>query len=349
MDPWGADVILANCSQSAPQIPFPLLITGTAGVAGYNAFRFFHDLFPRQVIGIRPRNNWRLSGPGLVALDAEDLPGLQKLFDRWQFRSVLNCAGNCALKSCELDPQMAWRTNVASAQNLVAVVGSRAVRVIHLSVDLVFSGARPGGYTEDDVPDPVTVYGQTMVEAERALMSRLPQACVLRISLPMGVSFNGHAGAIDWIQSRFKKQQPATLYFDEVRTPTYCACLNELFLSLLTTELDGLYHAGGPRALSLYQIAQIVNRAGGYKPELLMGCPRAEAGPLPPRAGNVSLDCRKLIAALGTNPFHGWPVRETLVPDALDWHYRREESGSRDFLACELSHNPQRAKPSPSP
>ena len=38
----------------------------------------------------------------------------------------------------------------------------------------------------------------------------------------------GHAGAIDWIQSRFKKGRPATLYFDEVRTPTYTDCLNPL-------------------------------------------------------------------------------------------------------------------------
>ena len=45
----------------------------------------------------------------------------------------------------------------------------------------------------------------------------------------MGVSFNGHAGAIDWIQSRFKHRRPATLYFDEVRTPTYTDCLNPLF------------------------------------------------------------------------------------------------------------------------
>ena len=53
-------------------------------------------------------------------------------------------------------------------------------------------------------------------------------AAILRISLPMGVSFNGHAGAIDWIQSRFKKGKPATLYYDEIRTPTYTDCLNPL-------------------------------------------------------------------------------------------------------------------------
>ena len=69
----------------------------------------------------------------------------------------------------------------------------------------------------------------------------------------MGVSFNGHAGAIDWIQSRFKKAKPATLYFDEIRTPTYTDCLNELCEAGAGQRFDGLYHAGGPRRLSLYQ------------------------------------------------------------------------------------------------
>ena len=120
-----------------------------------------------------------------------------------------------------------------------------------------------------------------MVAAEQLIADWMPEACVLRISLPMGVSFNGHAGAIDWIQSRFKKGRPATLYFDEVRTPAYTDCLNRLYERVLASDLCGLYHAGGPRPLSLYQIAQIVNRVGGYDPNLLMGCPRARSRPHP--------------------------------------------------------------------
>ncbi len=82
----------------------------------------------------------------------------------------------------------------------------RGLRLVHLSVDLVFSGERDGGYVEDDPIDPVTVYGKTMVVGEQVVLEADPAACILRISLPMGVSFNGHAGAIDWITSRFKSR-----------------------------------------------------------------------------------------------------------------------------------------------
>lgn len=333
---------------SLPRQRLPLLITGITGVAGYNALEFFQARYPGQVIGIRQRDNWRLSGPGIVACDAEDRAGLERLFDEHRFGAVLDCAGNCALKSCELDPAMARRINVEGVETLADVVARRDVRLVHLSIDLVFSGLGAGGHVESDPTDPVTVYGRTMVEAEQRIAARLPQAAILRISLPMGVSFNGHAGAIDWIQSRFKKHKPATLYFDEVRTPTYTDCLNLLFDEALAREdLHGLYHAGGPRRLSLFQIAQIVNRVGGYDPRHLQGCPRIEAGPIPPRAGNVSLDSSRLIAALGRNPLDAWPFDDAFVPTHPQWHLERGGGGwhgSPELLVEVLYQNPRRRR-----
>jgi dTDP-4-dehydrorhamnose reductase len=336
--------MMFRSADSPPDIPLPLLVTGVAGVAGYNALEYFQNKFPGQVIGIRQRNNWRLSGRDIAACDAEDRTGLAQLFEKHSFSSVLDCAGNCALKACEVDPALAWRINVDGVRNLLAQVVPRGIRLVHLSIDLVFSGKGQGNHVEEDPTDPVTVYGKTMVAAEELIAQQMPNACSLRISLPMGVSFNGHAGAIDWIQSRFKKSKPATLYFDEVRTPTYTDCLNRLCEAVLAGDLTGLYHAGGPRALSLYNIAQIVNRVGGYDPRHLMGCPRRDAGPLPPRAGDVSMDSSKLVRALGYQPFHAWPYDESLVPTHADWHFERsaDRPGSKKWLAEVLYRNPLR-------
>jgi dTDP-4-dehydrorhamnose reductase len=320
----------------------PLLITGITGVAGYNALHYFRRRYPGQVVGIRPRRTARLVGDGIVALDAEDSAGLRDLFRTYRFRGVLNAVGNCALKSCELDPAMARIVNVNSAANVLAGARAAGARLVHLSSDLVFSGRGAGGYVETDPVDPVTVYGRTMAQAEALVAAADPSAAVLRISLPMGVSFNGHAGAIDWIQSRFRAGRPATLYFDEVRSCTYTDDLNRVFERFLAGDEGGLFHAGGPRPISLYQIAQVVNRAGGYDAALLKGCPRAEAGPMPPRAGNVSLCSDRLIAALGRNPFRAWPVGDDLWPADRRWHLDRPagEGGSPRRVAERLYHYP---------
>ena len=340
-------------------IPLPLLITGVAGVAGYNAFHYFRSRYPGQVFAIRQEDNWPLTCEGVVPCNAEDHGRLRDLFNENQFQSVLNCAGNCALRACELDSRLAWRTNVEGLINLLSIIVEREVRLVHLSVDLVYSGERGSassppnrlgdqparfGYLETDPTDPVTVYGKTMVSAEQLLADWMPEACTLRISLPMGVSFNGHAGAIDWIQSRFKKGRPATLYFDEVRTPAYTDCLNRLYERVLASDLNGVYHAGGPRALSLYQIAQVINRVGGYDPRLLMGCRRIEAGPVPPRAGDVTMNSKALIEALnGEELVAGWPYDPALVPTDVNWHHDRSgERGSPELLARILYRNPDR-------
>lgn len=326
-----------------PAPPLPLLLTGIAGVAGYNAFHYFRRKYPGQVFAVRRKDNWPLRGEGILPLDLDDRAGLARLFERHQFAAVLNCEGTCKLKSCELDPGMARRVNIGTVTNLLEQIRDSDVRLVHLSIDLVYSGTKSGGHLEDDATDPVTIYGKTMAEAEQILLCERPEACILRISLPMGISFNGHAGAIDWIQSRFKQQKPATLYYDEIRTPTYTDCLNPLLATMLSNRLAGIYHAGGTRRLSLFEIAQVINRIGGYDPDCLMGCPRIDAGPIPPRAGDVSMDSSKLTAALGFQPFDPWPLSDAHVPTHRDWHRERPlgDPGSPELLAEVLYRNPR--------
>ncbi|WP_419192618.1 SDR family oxidoreductase [Kolteria novifilia] len=309
----------------------PLLVTGVAGVPGFNALPYFRDRHPGQVVGIRRAANWRLTGTGIEAIDIEDRAGLTQLFERYRFRSVLHFAGSCALKACELDPAMAQRVNVDGTRHLLELARRFESRVVQLSCDLVYSGTGKGSHAEEDPPDPVTVYGKTMVAAEELARTICPGSLVLRISLPMGPSFNGHAGAIDWIASRFRKSRPATLYFDEVRTPTYTDDMNLAFERLLVRDDAGLLHFGGPRKLSLYQIGQIVNRVGNFEPNLLKGCPRADAGPIPPRAGDVTLDSSKIARLLGGSPFRPWPACESLVPRQRDWHAVRGERENNEI------------------
>lgn len=144
-----------------------------------------------------------------------------RLFEQHR-RQRADCAGNwMPLKACELDPDMAWRINVDGVRNLISQSASGfALRPL---VDRPgFSGAGEGGHVEDDATDPVTVYGKTMVAAERAILDQLADACILRISLPMGVSFNGHAG-VDRLTSRLQKPAGHASISTKC-TPTYTDC-----------------------------------------------------------------------------------------------------------------------------
>ena len=323
--------------------PFPLLITGITGVAGYNALAYFQARFPGQVFGILPPDTLGFSAPDTIVCNMENQDELANVFEKGRFQSVLDCAGNCALKACQLDPQIAWALNVEIVRNLALMTRKWSIRFVHLSVDMVFGGRPGGGYREEEPPCPVNVYGQTMVEGEKAVAEIDPFALTLRISMPMGSSFNGHAGAIDWIAARFIGRRPATLYFDEVRTPTYTDCLNRVFRVFLSNDYRGILHCGGPRQVSLYQMAQIINRTGGFSPDLLFGLMKDESCPVPPRVSNCGLDSSKMERLLGYPPFDPWPYDPQYMPDDRQWHYRRrpDEPGSVPWMNRILAFNPR--------
>ena len=180
-----------------------------------------------------------------------------------------------------------------------------------------------------------------MVVGEEAILAADPSACILRISLPMGISFSGHAGAIDWIVSRFKKSRPATLYFDEIRTPTYTDCLNRLCNKCWPARERRL-SCRRPAAAEPLSDRTDHQPRGRIRSGLSDGHSARQAGPIPPRAGNVCMDCGKLIAALGYDPFDPWPYCDALVPTHAHWHRERppDEPRSPKHLHRVLATNP---------
>jgi dTDP-4-dehydrorhamnose reductase len=319
----------------------PVLVLGVPGVPGFNAFLRLRALYPDSVFGVAPPHAPELNapgnpwGPGLLAADPENPGELAAVCEAYNISTVVDASGWCALRSCELDPALGRRLNVGIGLNAMRIARDRGARLIRLSTDLVFDGnprsrdgeaasGPSGGYREDDPVSPVTVYGKLMAEAEAAILDGYPEAALLRIALPMGPSLNGHAGAIDWIESRFRKGRPATLYYDEVRSNLYVQDLTRVIAAFCGNAERGIWHVGGPLPLSLYRIAQIVNRLGNYPPELLMGCLRAAAGPVPPRAGDVSMDTSRLKALLGGESVGPWPRDPSQIPDGDGWHTRRQ-------------------------
>lgn len=302
----------------------PLLVTGLPGVPGWNLFHSLKNYWKGPVVGIRPVANWKAHAEGVRPVDAEDHVSLEALFQEFRFSAVVDASGNCALKACECDPRLSHLLNCDFGVRVARLAVEHGAQLVRLSTDLVFSGRddHQAPYREEEAPDPVTVYGASMAEAEERILAIDPQVRILRIPLPMGYTPGGHAGAIDWIEWRFRNHRPATLYFDERRSPIYKDDLGAVVHFLLRNSAvpPGIYHCGGPRNASLYQIAQIINAVGGYPAELLMGCMRQEAGPMPPRAGDVTVDSSKLLAWLPPGIIRPWPLDPRLFPMTKDWH-----------------------------
>jgi dTDP-4-dehydrorhamnose reductase len=100
------------------------------------------------------------------------------------FDALLNPAGLTGLEDCEDDPELAWRVNAEAPGECARVCAARGVPMLHFSTDYVFDGSVPGWRSEDEPPEPLSVYGKSKREGERRLLAA--GGTVMRVSWVFG-------------------------------------------------------------------------------------------------------------------------------------------------------------------
>jgi dTDP-4-dehydrorhamnose reductase len=234
-----------------------------------------------------------------------DLGKLQAVFKQFKPTHVIHAAGMCDLDVCELWPSLAHLRNVEGTQNIVAL--SRDCHVMYVSTDLVFSGqhASAGGYHEQRCPDPISMIGKTFVQAE-AVVAQLTDGLIVRKGLPMGPSCSRRKGPIDYLSHRFRQGKLLTLFDDELRSAIYSEDLTRGLLQLWAMEARGLYHLGGPRKVSLYDIGVYVIETNHYDPACLIKASRCDDTSGLPRIGDVALNSQRAYDLMQDTP-RPWP------------------------------------------
>jgi dTDP-4-dehydrorhamnose reductase len=277
-----------------------ILVTGITSIHGWPIYKKLKAIIPpERLFGIRPPN-MRIPDDGNVAsicmTDREELARIRKEF---QPTHLLHGAGVCDLDTCEARPFYAHSINVTGAKNVVSVF-SASCYIMYMSADLVFSGNNTSalGYRETDQPDPVSIVGKTYVLAEKEIATA-PRYSIARLGLPMGDSIQGKKGAVDFIESRLKRGLPMSLFHDEYRSCIDCEDLADIVVSLFSMEVGGLFHIGGPRAVSLYEIGERILNRRNYGRHALRKWSRSDDVNGPPRIGNVHLNSTKAEHLLG--------------------------------------------------
>lgn len=277
-----------------------ILLTGITSIHGWPIYNKLVSVFsPDRVFGVRPPRVVYPQGKNIVSGCVTDASLFEEINRAFAPTHVLHAAGVCDLDMCEDAPEKAHAINAFGAKNIIDVFGASCY-IMYLSADLVFSGKNPpsGGYCEDHAPDPVSVVGKTYCAAEEN-MKKAITGTIVRIGLPMGESVQGEKGALDFIEGRFRRNLPMTLFHDEWRSCIHCDELAEIVVALLLREEQGLFHAGGPKPVSLYEIGQRIIDRGGYDPKLLKKLSRLDEKNGPPRVGNVHMNSSKVEKVLG--------------------------------------------------
>lgn len=189
-----------------------ILVTGKTGQVGYELTR-------------------SLQGLGeIVAVDAPqmDLTRLDQVRD--VIRSIrpgliINPAAYTAVDQAEKEPELAMKINGDAPAVMAEEAKRLGAAMIHYSTDYVFDGTKAGPYTEDDTPNPLSVYGTTKLAGEQAVRAAGIPHLILRTSWVYGMrGRNFLLTVLRLAQDRDELRIVA----DQHGAPTWCRTLAEI-------------------------------------------------------------------------------------------------------------------------
>ncbi len=190
---------------------------------------------------------------------------------------------------CQRQPELARTTNVKATMVLAELAAD--IPFVFFSTDLVFDG-RKGNYVETDAVNPLSVYAETKVAAEKIVLAN-PRHTVIRAALNGGTSMSGDRGFNEQLRCAFERGEPVKLFTDEFRCPIPAEVTARAVWELAAKNCTGLYHLSGSERLSRWEIGQlIVARWPQLHPRIEHALASSYAGA--PRSADVSLDCGKV-------------------------------------------------------
>lgn len=177
-----------------------------------------------------------------------------------------------------------WAVTAEGSIRVAMATTQRGCRLVHVSSDAVFSGARIH-YDETCLPDPITPYGAAKASGETAVRLLAPAAAVVRTSLIIGQGASVHERMVHALAA---EAHDGVLFTDDIRCPVHVEDLASALQQLACSDQAGIFHLAGADALSRYELGVLIARRDGLDATRLPAGRRADS-PVP-GALDVRLD-----------------------------------------------------------
>lgn len=282
----------------------PILVAGGGGLLGRSLAAL--ATADRTVVGLSRAD-----------LDIADRDSVRAALDRHRPSAVINAAAMTDVDGCERDPEAARRANVEGPRALAEACSAAGIRLVHVSTDFVFDGAKREPYTIEDAPRPLSVYGRTKLEGEEAARAAHADVVVARTSWVFGVGGKNFASRLFDYAARSTTLKGVV---DMRSVPTYAPDLAARLVELAGSGPAGTYHVtGGGGAATWFDVARAALDLAGRADVELLPVTVEQLGLPAPRPAYSAMRCL-LSERLGLAPLRPWDealadfVREALTP-----------------------------------
>lgn len=276
-----------------------ILITGSHGMLA-------RDLIPLLVdagckLELTDLRTGEIDNIKVDCLNITNLRQVREAVESFLPHWIINCAAYTAVDQSESAQEEAFNVNAIGPANLAKAAKDFGSYLLHISTDYVFGRStvarndhRP--FTEDDIPDPCGIYGQSKRFGDELVLSLLPErSLIVRTSWLHGV--NG-PNFVNTILKIAKDKEEIKVVDDQIGSPTWSGWLSEVIVELLKRQVCGVYNVTSRGNISWFDFAKEIVTQSGLK-TVVVPQATSELNRPAPRPAFSTLDISKLEKLLG--------------------------------------------------
>ena len=220
-----------------------ILISGANGQLGYDFQRLFDEIKEEYI------------ATDVNDLDITDIEKVREFVKDKNITLIINCAAYNNVDKAEEEPEICKKLNTYAPRDLAIVAKEIGADYITYSTDFVFDGKKKAPYTEENIPNPLSVYGKSKYEGEKEVFKVKPDSFVVRTSWLFGIANNNfNKQVINWSKSK----DELSIVDDQISSPTYSKDLAYYSWELIKTKKYGLYHLSNGGEASKYNQGKYV-------------------------------------------------------------------------------------------
>lgn len=280
-----------------------ILVTGANGLVGQKIIEQLSS-HTVQVIatGKGASRIPQTSNAFYIPADITQKNEVNHIFDQFPITQVIHCAAVTNVDYCELHPLECQKGNVDAVEYLISACEKHASKLIHVSTDFIFDGS-DGPYDEEAKPNPLSIYGNSKLQAEELVTKSKISWAIARTILVYGVSKDmSRSNIVLWVKKSLEEKKQIQVVIDQLRTPTLADDVAQGLILLALKNAEGIFNIGGPDKMTIFEIAMQVAKFWNLDTELIkptLSYTIKQPAKRPPITG---LKIQKAIQQLGYQP-----------------------------------------------
>lgn len=238
-------------------------------------------------------------------VDFEKPDTIQKAIHKHRPDVIVNAVAYTNVDGAESEPDRTYAINAHAVKIIAEEAEKTKALVVHYSTDYVFDGLKDSPYTEDDMPNPLNIYGKTKLQSELFLQASNTPYLIFRTSSVY--DSRGHNFVLT-MKRLFVERTELNVINDQYSSPTPALLIAKKTSQILKKfvyggrintqkafDYKGIYHLTCQGSVSWYDFSVFLLKTFGDKKTFLIkpipswNYPQAAIRPMKPEISLIKI------------------------------------------------------------